>query len=137
MNKPQINVTPLIDVLLVLLIIFLVITPLRPAAFKARIPSKPDTSVGPDPRTIVVTLTSDSTLLLNEGATGATIDLPGPLVERLADIFNKRAGSGEEERTVFLKAPRSVGYGRVASVIDVLNQSGAFPISLQIDGLDR
>ena len=136
MNKPQINVTPLIDVLLVLLIIFLVITPLRPAAFKARIPSEPDTSVGPDPPTIVVTLRSDSALLLNEVATGATIEVPGPLVERIAAIFKKRSSSGEEERTVFLKAPRSTGYGRVASVIDVLNQSGAFPIRLQIDGLD-
>ena len=41
MTRPIINVTPLIDVLLVLLIIFMVVTPMRPSSFKARIPSKP------------------------------------------------------------------------------------------------
>ena len=137
MNKPRINVTPLIDVLLVLLIIFLVITPLRPAAFRANIPSEPDPGVAPDPRTIVVSVRPDSSLLINEAATGATVDAPGKLVGRLAAIFAERSAFGETERTVFLKAPPSIGYGRVASVIDALNQSGAFPISLQIDGLDR
>lgn len=39
MPKPNINVTPLIDVLLVLLIIFMVVTPLKPSSFKARVPS--------------------------------------------------------------------------------------------------
>jgi len=42
MNNPHINVTPLIDVLLVLLIIFMVVAPIRPSSFKARIPSEPD-----------------------------------------------------------------------------------------------
>ena len=40
MNKPEINVTPLIDVLLVLLIIFMVVAPLKPSSFKARVPAK-------------------------------------------------------------------------------------------------
>ena len=42
MNRPNINVTPLIDVLLVLLIIFMVVTPFKPSSFKARIPAEPD-----------------------------------------------------------------------------------------------
>ena len=41
MNKPNINVTPLIDVLLVLLIIFMVVSPLKPSTFKTKIPAEP------------------------------------------------------------------------------------------------
>ena len=61
---PQINVTPLIDVLLVLLIIFMVITPLKPSRFEAKVPAEPkkDTQVNvkPNPLTLVVGINKDS-----------------------------------------------------------------------------
>ena len=50
-NKPNINVTPLIDVLLVLLIIFMVAAPLRPARFMAKLPAPPDDRQLPAERT--------------------------------------------------------------------------------------
>jgi biopolymer transport protein ExbD len=58
MTSPNINVTPLIDVLLVLLIIFMVVAPLKPTAFKARIPNEPGSfaDVNPNPKTLVATL---------------------------------------------------------------------------------
>src|SRR5712664_3501934 len=65
---PFINVTPLIDVLLVLLIIFMVISPLKHTKFEAKLPSQPDHDtrpIIPNPLTLLVTIESDRTLKLN------------------------------------------------------------------------
>ena len=68
MNKPSINVTPLIDVLLVLLIIFMVISPLKPSAFEAKIPQEPENTknIEANADSLVVALESDSSLRLND-----------------------------------------------------------------------
>ena len=62
--KPSINVTPLIDVLLVLLIIFMVITPLKPSRFEAKVPAEPkdeqNVNVKPNPLTLVVAISKET-----------------------------------------------------------------------------
>src|SRR5512141_3227952 len=62
--SPHINVTPLIDVLLVLLIIFMVITPLKPSRFEAKVPAEPkdeqQVNVKPNPLTLVVGIVRDT-----------------------------------------------------------------------------
>ena len=154
---PHINVTPLIDVLLVLLIIFMVISPLKPSRFKAMIPQPlpprdekhpPD----PDPRMLVVTIDKDLSLKLN-GITGmGSVNDTGPLSAKLAQIFQARKenhvyGEGMENRwdlpeenrilkLVFIKAPPSIPYGEVTKVIDGVKGAGADPIGLQIDDLN-
>ncbi len=151
--KPDINVTPLIDVLLVLLIIFMVISPLTPAQFEAKIPEEPSGVQGdPHPLTLVVTIKSDSTLELNnEGGLG-TIQSPKILSLRLKEIFARRFEEGainedleknnnltvaeKIQKTVFIKAPKSITYGEVVRVIDEVKLVGANPISLQIDDLE-
>jgi biopolymer transport protein ExbD len=151
MTKPNINVTPLIDVLLVLLIIFMVITPLKPSAFKASIPHEAKQDGQPNPYTLVVAVGSDSSLRINS-ENGGTVEEPGMLIARLKGVFAERLQNGaysesaandpnlsedeKIEKTVFVKAPRSLDYGRVAKVIDAVKQSGARPISLQIDDLE-
>jgi biopolymer transport protein ExbD len=153
-NKPNINVTPLIDVLLVLLIIFMVVAPLKPTDFKAKIPqeSKQPDGVNPHPDTLVVALESDSSLRLNKENDLGTVQNPEKLTERLAQIFQKRTenhdyAEGAEfrndlteaekiQKTVFIKAPRSIDYGSVTKVIDAVKIAGASPISLQIDDLN-
>lgn len=155
MPKPHINVTPLIDVLLVLLIIFMVVSPLKPSSFKTRIPAEPQPSnylVETHPKTIVVTIATDSSLTLNkETGLGTTTDA-APLVSRLKYFFKLRIANGDVadtfaddpnrpfpdriERTVFIKAPRNLAYGSVARVVDAVKLAGAYPISLQIDELD-
>lgn len=153
MTKPNINVTPLIDVLLVLLIIFMVVSPLKPSSFKARVPGEPDSTVPviPNPNTLVASVETDGTLRLNlETNLGSTSET-AKLTERLRAVFAERIASGQIserfaddperpisdriERTVFIKAPRTTGYGEVARVVDAVKLAGAYPISLQIDDL--
>lgn len=156
-TAPIINVTPLIDVLLVLLIIFMVITPLEPSRFKAQIPQPPPPDEHPpplpDPLTLVVTVDKDLRLRLNklDEPLGSVNDT-GPLSVELARVIQERREQRayrremkdridlpEEmriQKTVYIKAPRSVGYGDVAKVIDGVKGAGADPIGLQVDGLD-
>ena len=150
--QPNINVTPLIDVLLVLLIIFMVISPSKPSAFKAKVPAaaQPD-KLPPNPNALIVTINRDSTLTLNHQISGS-IDEPLDLQEKLAARFEENLRSGiydenlagrddltnEEKvlKTVFIKAPRNFSYGEVAKVVDAVKLAGANPIGLQIDALD-
>ena len=153
---PSINVTPLIDVLLVLLIIFMVISPAKPTDFKTKIPQEPkeptQQNVTPHPHTLVVGLNPDLSVSLNKEQKIATIDEPEKLIQRLSEIFLQRAENRayspnaefrndlteaeKIEKTVFIKAPRSIDYGKVVKIIDAVKIAGANPISLQIDDLN-
>ena len=137
MNKPDINVTPLIDVLLVLLIIFMVVTPVKPSKFDAKIPSEPTNEhVDPNPQPLVVSIDTSMALALNTEKLDASVASPDALIDRLKDVFEARFKNMENERTVFIKAPKSIDYGTVAKLVDAVKRSGAAPISLQIDRLD-
>ncbi len=150
---PAINVTPLIDVLLVLLIIFMVAAPLKPHRFLAKLPAEPDHNlrIDPDPLTLVVTIEPDRTLKLNHTPDMGTVDNLSPLTSRLVKLFEERtrnrayrAGMATRldvpedqriEKTVFIKAPRGISYGEVTRVLDGLKATGADPIGLQLDDL--
>lgn len=144
---PNINVTPLIDVLLVLLIIFMVITPTKPHKFEAKVPAEPkpeDQTVvpKPNPLTLVIGINSaDKKITLNNEPAG-DVSNAADLTTRLNNIFKEREAGGvfrestnEVEKTVFIKSPRSMRYGDVVKVIDAAKQAGAQPIGLQIDDL--
>ncbi len=146
---PNINVTPLIDVLLVLLIIFMVITPLKPHKFEAKVPAEPkpeeqQSDPKPNPLTLVVAINkSDMKVTLNNDDMGNITDLSA-LTTRLSQTFKEREtngvfreGTNEVEKTIFIKSPRSVRYGAVVNVIDAVKQAGAQPIGLQIDDLSE
>jgi biopolymer transport protein ExbD len=150
---PNINVTPLIDVLLVLLIIFMVAAPLKPHRFLTKVPSIPhdDPAIRANDLTLVVTIEADRTLKLNNLSDMGTIDDLSPLSAKLKSIFEERTQRRayradliarldipEEQRiekTVFIKAPRSMSYGEVARVLDGLKGTGADPVGLQLDYL--
>jgi biopolymer transport protein ExbD len=152
---PYINVTPLIDVLLVMLIIFMVITPLKPSRFQADIPTQRDpnedlSQLKPNPLTLVVSISNDLQLKLNQDSMGSVNDT-APLSQKLLALFQQRKETraykvGMEtrtdlpdteriEKTVFVKAPRSVKYGDVVKVIDAIKGAGANPVGLQVDDL--
>ena len=153
--QPYINVTPLIDVLLVLLIIFMVVTPLKPSRFKADIPTQRDPNedlsrLKPNPLTLVVSIAPDLQIKLNQDSLGSVNDT-APLAQRLAQVFQQRKEQrayriGMEtrsdlkeddriEKTVFVKAPRATKYGDVVKVIDAIKGAGATPVGLQVDDL--
>ena len=153
--EPYINVTPLIDVLLVLLIIFMVVTPLKPSRFKADIPTQRDpnedlSKLKPNPLTLVVSIGTDLQLKLNQDSVGSVNDT-APLAQRLSAVFKQRKEQraykvGMEartdvkeedriEKTVFVKAPRAAKYGDVVKVIDAIKGAGASPVGLQVDDL--
>jgi biopolymer transport protein ExbD len=145
---PKINVTPLIDVLLVLLIIFMVISPLKPSRFEAKVPAEPkdqqDVNVKPNPLTLVIGISrEDRKITLNQESAG-TVDDASPLTQKLTEIFTQRTNNGvfregtnQVEKTVFIKSPKSVRYGDVVRVIDAAKLAGAEPIGLQIDDLSQ
>lgn len=147
---PNINVTPLIDVLLVLLIIFMVITPSKPTRFEAKVPAEPkpdqqQADIKPNPLTLVVTVNkSDSKIFLNKEKELGDISDTKPLSDELSRIFKDREANGsfregtnEVEKTVFIKSPRSVKYGDVVKIIDAVKLAGASPVGLQIDDLSE
>src|SRR5215510_15447052 len=155
--QPYINVTPLIDVLLVLLIIFMVVTPLKPSRFKADIPTQRDpnedlSKLKPNPLTLVVSIGSDLQIKLNQDSMGSVND-PGQLAQKLTQVFAQRkeqrayrvgmetrSDLPEDERiekTVFVKAPRGAKYGDVVKVIDAIKGAGASPVGLQVDDLPQ
>ena len=143
---PYINVTPLIDVLLVLLIIFMVVTPLKPKRFKTLIPEQQQNApqdVTASNLTLRVDILKDNTLQLNQEPIG-TIDNTSRLSSTLADVLRKREeqgvykfGTNIVERTVFIKAPESFKYGDVVKVIDAIKGAGADPVGLQVDALEQ
>jgi len=95
---PNINVTPLIDVLLVLLIIFMVITPLKPSRFEAKVPAEPkdqpQQNVKPNPLTLVVAIDKETRkITLNNEPFGDVSDTD-KLNARLHEIFKDRENNG-------------------------------------------
>ena len=130
-SAPSINVTPLIDVLLVLLIIFMVIQPRREARFESQTPQKPEMGGNVAP---------PSDLLMVEVKTGTGLEqmvelnsTPIALIDLgivLREVLEQRPS-----KTVFIKAPKEKFYGDIVAVIDVLKGAGAKPIGLQIDFL--
>jgi biopolymer transport protein TolR len=108
----DINMTPMIDILLVLLIIFMVITPLTPHGLEALAPEPPDKKNQPPPdqdRTVVIVIDKDKSMHINNEDTD--MDKLGP---RLEQIFKTRA-----ERVVFVKGDPDLEYQTVARAIDI------------------
>jgi biopolymer transport protein TolR len=120
--KADINMTPMIDVLLVLIIIFMVITPLTPKGLEALVPqpAPPNQKTDADQRTVVVSIAKDKSMMINNEATD-----DAKLGPRLEEIFKTRA-----ERVVFVKGDPDLEFQVVAKVIDIAKGVGIDKVGL-------
>jgi len=121
--KADINMTPMIDVLLVLIIIFMVITPLTPKGLEALVPQPPPPNQKPnqsDQRTVVIVIDKDHHMSINSEGTDEA-----RLGSRLEEIFKTRA-----ERVVFVKGDPALDFQWVAKAIDIAHGAGIDKVGL-------
>lgn len=120
--KADINMTPMIDVLLVLIIIFMVITPLTPKGLEAIVPqpAAPNQKTDADQRTVVISINKDKSMMINNEVTDEA-----KLGPRLEEIFKTRA-----ERVIFVKGDKDLEFGIVAKVIDTAKGVGIDKVGL-------
>jgi biopolymer transport protein TolR len=110
----QINVTPLVDVMLVLLVIFMVTAPILQQGVSVDLPKTRAAGLNSQEDPLVVGLTKDGTLYLNDNPI-ALADLRGKLVA---------IGQASPDRALLLRADRSVPYGNVVGVIAAIKEAG-------------
>ena len=116
----EINVTPFIDVMLVLLIIFMVAAPLATVDIQVNLPAA---SVQPQPRPdkpLYLSIKSDLTLALGNDAVGR---------DMLRSTLD-RAANGDKDKLIFLRADKAVPYGEVMEIMNILRVAGYLKVSL-------
>jgi biopolymer transport protein ExbD len=125
--KSDINVTPYIDILLVLLIIFMVITPFTPHGIDVRVPEKLPPEVTQEIadrfQGIVISLNTDGSMFINKDPVNFDT-----LSQRLTQIYSARA-----DKSIFIKGAKGLVYGDIVKAIDIAKGAGVEQIGLMTE----
>ncbi|MCP9222179.1 ExbD/TolR family protein [Erythrobacter sp. LQ02-29] len=124
----EINVTPLVDVMLVLLIIFMVTAPLLTAGVPVDLPESRANALPQESQQVTISMRSDGSVYIDDAP------VSGGVGDALAAIAPGPDGKPPE---VVLRADRGLDYGRVMGVMGELSRAGFTSISLVTDGSDR
>jgi len=120
----DINVTPMADIMIVLLIIFMVITPMLQKGVDVRLPQASNTKERKDePKSIVVAVKKDSTTYLGATKLDSQAQLLPLIKERLQDL-------PEGARMIYLKADEQLPYSEVMKVMDLCREAGVEEVAL-------
>jgi biopolymer transport protein TolR len=120
----DINVTPLVDVMLVLLIIFMVTAPLMTAGVPVNLPDSRAKALEQDKKPVSISIERDGTIYLDDKEVGEDV-----LSDALVPIAAKRDADGKPPQ-VLLRADKGLDYGRVMAVMGDLNRAGLNRVSL-------
>jgi len=118
--QSEINITPLVDVVLVLLVIFMVVTPLLKQEVPIELPLADNSRTTQDLTQLTLTIAADGGVLLNSQPM-----LREALVTQLQAIYAERT-----DKTIFLEADRNLSYGQVVDVMDDCKAAGVTAIGV-------
>ena len=121
-NLAEINVTPLVDVMLVLLIIFMVTTPMMQSGITVNLPSA-ETKTTPSPGGTVLSITKDRYVYVDDKIINIHL-----LETHLKNIY-----ASKDKKVVFLKADKDVAYGFVIEVMDVVKKAGIETVGMIVE----
>ncbi|MDB5686731.1 MAG: Biopolymer transport, TolR [Rhizorhabdus sp.] len=120
----DINVTPMVDVMLVLLIIFMVTAPLMLAGVPVDLPESKANALDQDKKPVQISIDRSGAIFIDERQIQVTA-----LSEQFAQIAAK-SGKGKDSPQIFLRADKALDYGRVMAVMGELNRAGLNRVAL-------
>lgn len=120
----DINVTPMADIMIVLLIIFMVITPMLQKGIDVKLPTAQNSKERKDAeKTLVVAIKKDSRTYLNGQQLDNVTELPGLVKQRLEDL-------PEDQKVLYLKADEGLAYSEVMKIMDLCREGGIEEVAL-------
>lgn len=125
-NMSEINITPLVDVMLVLLVIFMVTAPMMQSGITVNLPTA-ETKSNPSSGGLVLTVTKDRYIYMENQNLNIFL-----LESRLKNYF-----MGKKKKIVFLKADKDVSYGYIINVMDVIKRAGIETVGMIVDKKDK
>jgi len=123
----EINITPFVDVMLVLLIIFMVAAPLMESGIPIQLPKASSKAISKDSEPVVLTITKEKKIFLGK------MEIPEPaLIDKLKILFEKK-----DKKEILIRADADLPYGVVAATMATVKNSGIHKIGLVTDSTPK